>query len=177
MNMVASEHKTVSNPESFDHMLEDDSYRRIDKTILEKYAHFTEKNAVHGTMSIPGGIEIYHIFQKGDAQEIACIIRVGEKLCGHPGVIHGGVVSTLFDNSFGWLFFAVGEKAGFTANLNVNFRRPICSNSVGVMKVALDRREGRKTYVKATWEIDGQLSADATALFVKPKAPITENDL
>lgn len=150
-------------------LLPDEEYNRIDLEVLKKYEHLKDTNAVHGAMSFPRGIERYHIYRKGGKQELACIVRIGEKLCGHPGVVHGGVISTLFDNSFGWLFFACHENAGFTANLSVNFRRPILADSTGVMKVYIESQEGRKTFCKATWEVDGVLAADSTALFVKPR--------
>lgn len=150
-------------------LLKDNTYRRIDIEMLKKFGHLADHNAVHGAMTFPKGIERYHIYQKGDEPELACIVRIGEKLCGHPGIVHGGVISSLFDNSFGWIFFACHENAGFTANLSVNFRRPIEANSTGVMKVMIDSHEGRKTHCKATWEVNGVLAADATALFIKPR--------
>ena len=162
-----TKHSTLDEVKS---LLGSGDYRRIDEDILKQHADRIDTNAVHGALTFPEGLERYDIYQKGDHQELACIIRIGKKLCGHPDIVHGGIISTLFDYTYGWLFFAVGEKAGFTANLSVNFRRPIRANSTGLMRVVLEKKEGRKTFVKATWEIDGELHADSTALFVKPKA-------
>lgn len=162
-------HAKYSTLDEVKALLGSGEYRRIDEDYLKQHADLIDTSAVHGAMTFPEGLERYDIYQKGDHQELACIIRIGRKLCGHPDIVHGGVISTLFDNTYGWLFFAVGEKAGFTANLSVNFRRPIYANSTGLMRVVVDKKEGRKTFLKATWEVDGELHADSTALFIKPK--------
>jgi acyl-coenzyme A thioesterase PaaI-like protein len=88
-------------------------------------------------------------------------------LNGHPGVVHGGLTSTLFDNTFGWLFFALGKPPAVTANLTVNFKRPVYANSTVLLKAKLQEAEGRKLYMVATMEnSDGMILADSTALFI-----------
>jgi hypothetical protein len=54
--------------------------------------------------------------------ELIALIKYGDAVNGHPEVVHGGILALCFDNLFGWVFFASKLKAGFTANLNVNFR-------------------------------------------------------
>lgn len=63
---------------------------------------------------------------------------------------------------------------GFTANLNINYRKPIMSNQWVVMKSKLDKNEDRKAYVSAWIEsLDGQtVFTEATSLYVSPKAPV-----
>jgi acyl-coenzyme A thioesterase PaaI-like protein len=43
---------------------------------------------------------------------------------GYPGRMHGGIVSTLIDESMGWAVYHA-TKWGATARLNVRFRKPI----------------------------------------------------
>jgi acyl-coenzyme A thioesterase PaaI-like protein len=63
------------------------------------------------------------------------------------------------------------NKFGFTANLNVNYRRPIFSNQWVQMKAKIDKLEDRKAFVSASLEsLDGQtVFTEATSLYVSPK--------
>lgn len=183
------------------HLLEIDHYQRIDHNVLSQFTQTQlEKNAIHGTLAGYSFISRYHIYHriplppshpnqegeevsssKGEGvveansvpDELVCIIEIGDRLCGHPEIVHGGIISAIFDNSFGWLYMITRDKfqskTAFTANLNVNFRKPIYANSIGMIKVKIEKLEGRKIFMKASWEWNNEIFADATALFVTPK--------
>lgn len=106
-------------------------------------------------------------------EEIIALMRYGDALNGHPGVVHGGVLAMTFDNLFGWVFFASKMKAGFTANLNVNFRKPVFAGTVVRIHSRLVEVADRKRYLQATMtdSKDGSVVAEATALFVLPRPP------
>lgn len=124
----------IDHKEEIQKKLINEGYKRIDMELFAKYApDMIEKNAIHGTLNGDHGIARYEVYQKGDAQEIACIVHIGEKLCGHPGIVHGGIISAIFDNTFGWLFLTLKEKPAFTANLNINFRKPVYANTSAVV--------------------------------------------
>ena len=61
---------------------------------------------------------------------------------------------------------------GFTANLHVNYRKPVFVGTTVVIECALDRVEGRKRFLqgKMTCAKTGAHLADATALFVLPRS-------
>lgn len=77
----------------------------------------TEITTEHNKDNTNTNINLNH-----DNPEIICIVQFGNALNGHPGVVHGGIISMMFDNCFGWVFLASKLNPGFTANLNVNFR-------------------------------------------------------
>ncbi len=109
-------------------------------------------------------------------------VRVGGRLNGHDGIVHGGVLSLLFDEAMGWAYEClrrdeddrIGDLsplvavAAVTANLTVDFRAPFRGGSAGVIRVYHDRRDGRKIYFTATLENkDGSVTyAEARSLFV-----------
>ena len=95
---------------------------RREEEILESSPEFRKGNAVHETLDGNGLIEEYCVYRKADDPEITCITKFGDKVNGHPGIVHGGIISTVFDNTFGWLFTILDYPSSFTANLNVNFR-------------------------------------------------------
>ena len=95
---------------------------RCDEEITKSSPDYFLGNAVHDTLRGQGFIEEYRVYRKDDDDEITCILKFGNKLNGHPGIVHGGIISTVIDNTFGWLFTTLKYPASFTANLNVNFR-------------------------------------------------------
>ena len=144
-------------------------YNRIDQEIMTKNPIFAETNAVHGAMCKIGHIPRYEVYEKIGSQEIAVVVHVGDRLCGHPGIVHGGITSMIFDNSFGWLFTVAKVKSAFTANLNINYRKPVLANSTAIVRARVTEIQGRKLFMSATWETDGVVYADATTLFIAPR--------
>jgi hypothetical protein len=64
------------------------------------------------------------------------------------------------------------NQTGFTANLDINYRRPICSKQWVIVRGELDRIEGRKGWGKASIQsLDDQILTEATALYVSPRVP------
>ena len=112
-------------------------------------------------------------------------VRVGKGLNGHKGIVHGGIISLLFDETFGWSFEAMPSDATnvsgrtnehddtivVTANLNINYRHPLPAETDVVIRVYLDKVVGRKIYLSARMESrDGKLLySDSTVLFVRIK--------
>jgi acyl-coenzyme A thioesterase PaaI-like protein len=142
------------------------------------------------------GLRQYKIFAKKDGSAVSAIATFGDCCVGHPGVVHGGVTSLLFDNTLGWAnaYSVLGERGaldaardpveaaalrksstklfGYTANLHVNYRKPVFVGTTVVIECALDRVEGRKRFLqgKMTCAKTGAHLADATALFVLPRS-------
>ncbi|KAJ3051068.1 hypothetical protein HK097_007948 [Rhizophlyctis rosea] len=116
------------------------------------------------------------LFHNKDQTEIIAIIHVGERMCGHDGIVHGGVLSTLMDEMLARCTIpSLPNHIGFTANLNINFRKPVRANQFLILHSRLKRLDGRKAYGEAWIEgIDGQgvKYVEAEALFVSPKNPL-----
>jgi acyl-coenzyme A thioesterase PaaI-like protein len=155
-------------------------YRRIDEEILSAHQSLGETNAIHGALHQPRLIPKYEVYEKlvpletlsPEEQvlpEIVVLVEVGDRLCGHPGYLHGGIIATIIDNAFGWLFTISKVKSAFTANLNVNYRKPVPINSQGFVKVQLTKREGRKLFMSATWEWKNEIFVEASTLFIIPR--------
>ncbi|KAG9413146.1 hypothetical protein AC1031_016169 [Aphanomyces cochlioides] len=128
-----------------------------------------EKNYVH-SLHRKGKIEAFQVFGDVDRTKTTTLIHFGEELCGHKGIVHGGCIATVFDELFGWTMYWTSDKVGFTANLSVNYRKPLLAETSGIVHVEIDKLEGRKLYLKARLEDnDGVHYADATALFILPR--------
>ena len=155
------------------------------------------------------------------APVLVAYVKFGSHLNGHSGVVHGGILSLMFDDIMG---FACGEvmmqqqqqqtmktqhqrqnddngndtnknddtnkqqqttttsttttttsnqTIPVTANLNVDFRKPVLEGTKVRLEVNLEHREGRKLYWKARMFGDADdgkdkdvLYAEATSLYI-----------
>ncbi|CEL10814.1 hypothetical protein ASPCAL13923 [Aspergillus calidoustus] len=109
------------------------------------------------------------------------LFHTGTHMCGHPGFVHGGFLSVMFDEVFAHTVSqAFRSGTGMTANLNVDFRKPALPDRVYVLRAEVVKVEGRKAWVEGTMTMlaDGAdakgeggdvMVAEARALFVEPK--------
>lgn len=111
-----------------------------------------------------------------DEQKLVSLAHVGGDMCGHVGMIHGGLLSIMLDEGLARCAFnSLPSKIGFTANLNVNFRNPSPANSYLLLTAETVKAEGRKCWVKGRIELleddekPGKLLVEAEALYVEPK--------
>ncbi|KAH9124223.1 hypothetical protein LEN26_001104 [Aphanomyces euteiches] len=122
------------------------------------------------SLNIEGKYQAFEVYGHPDKKATTSLVHFGTKLCGHPGVVHGGCISTVFDEIFGWTMMWMTGKLGFTANLSVNYRKPLPATTFGIVYTEFDKQEGRKLFMKARLEDnEGNLYSDATALFILPR--------
>ena len=69
-------------------------------------------------------------FEEGD--NILCFWRPQDHFEGWVGVLHGGIISTLIDETAGWVVTRKLQAAGVTSKLEVTFRKPLTSSEVQV---------------------------------------------
>lgn len=98
-------------------------------------------------------------------------VSFGELVDGYPGIVHGGLLTLVVDELLGYAFFAHGVSKAFTANLNINFRQPVRTHSSVIIRIQLDKQEGRKLFFKGQMTSpDGtKLYLECTSLFIIPK--------
>jgi acyl-coenzyme A thioesterase PaaI-like protein len=92
-------------------------------------------------------------------------VTFGSAYEGPPGCVHGGYVAAAFDELLGATQSLSGTQ-GMTAHLEVDYRRPTPLHRELVLEGRLESREGRKIWAYGTITADGQLTAEARALFI-----------
>lgn len=135
-------------------------------------------NFTAGTLLGPGMFEVPPLSFTDTESELPSMISLqylGSKLCGHPGIIHGGVLATILDEGLARACFpALPNKVGVTASLKLDYRLPCPVGEIIVLRAETTKVEGRKAWVKGSLFIpkDGEelVIAEAEALFVEPKA-------
>ncbi|AAW45843.1 hypothetical protein CNBJ1600 [Cryptococcus deneoformans B-3501A] len=125
-----------------------------------------------GTLRGPGKLAIPPIlFAKKDESEAIAIIHLGRALCGHDGIVHGGLLATVMDETLGRnALLNLPSRIGVTANLNINYRSPCMADQFVVVRTKVVELKGRKCVAEAKMEtLSGETVADAKALFIEPK--------
>ncbi|XP_021121628.1 acyl-coenzyme A thioesterase THEM4 [Heterocephalus glaber] len=120
------------------------------------------------TRSFEDGLGFEYVMFCNDAEKrVVCFFQGGPHLQGTPGFTHGGAIASIIDVTTGTCAFRAGG-AVMTANLNINYKRPIPLCSVVVIKSQLDKVEGRKFFVSCNVRSvdDETLYSEATSLFI-----------
>ncbi|KAK9774932.1 putative Thioesterase domain-containing protein [Seiridium cardinale] len=110
---------------------------------------FRINNFTAGTLRGPGRVPVPPIaFVEDGGKSIVSITYLGEGLCGHPGIVHGGFLATMLDEGMARCSFGVlPHGVGMTASLNINYRAPAMTGSYVVLRAETTKVEGRKAEV------------------------------
>ncbi|TKX23995.1 hypothetical protein C1H76_3933 [Elsinoe australis] len=137
------------------------------------------QNLTGGTLLGPDKIEVPPLVFQNSKAELPTLISLsylGPALCGHPGIVHGGLLATMLDEGLARACFpALPNKVGVTASLKIDYRLPCPAGSYVVLKAETTKVEGRKAWVKGWIELlgegaeDGKKLVEAEALFIEPK--------
>jgi acyl-coenzyme A thioesterase PaaI-like protein len=98
-------------------------------------------------------------------------VTVPEHLNGYPGVVHGGIVAALLDETAGRTVLVDGgfDDLMVTLKLEVVFRRPTPTLTPLSVVGKLVRRTGDRAEAQARVELpDGTVSARAAAVLARP---------
>ncbi len=60
-----------------------------------------------------------------EGDEVVTSFVPGDRYQGPPGIMHGGLVTTLVDEIGAWAVIGLLEKFGFTAQVQVKLKRPV----------------------------------------------------
>lgn len=145
-------------------------------------------NLTGGTLLGENKLEVPPLTFQNKGAELPSLVQfsyVGSALCGHPGIVHGGLLATMLDEGLARACFpALPNKVGVTASLKIDYRVPCPANSFVVLKAETTKVEGRKAWVKGWIEIlsteqaegamnghkmEGVKVVEAEALFIEPR--------
>ncbi len=134
---------------------------------------------MHAALRGDGKLEQYDVSLHEDGS-LRALATLGNKVCGHPEIVHGGAIAALLDDSMGILFLHSKLGSGFTAKLDVNYRVPIPAGTPLVVECAIVSVEPAKSNPSTTKVVikatvrglgeGGMLYTEATALFVAKSA-------
>jgi acyl-coenzyme A thioesterase PaaI-like protein len=112
-------------------------------------------------------------FNDGEAGRVRATVEVPEEYNGYPGIVHGGVVAALLDETAGRALMLDGDftRLWVTANLNVTYRLPTPTATPLELVGWVERDSGRRTLAAAELRLaDGTVTASCQALIARPPA-------
>lgn len=104
----------------------------------------------------------------GEGVSITAELLVTDRHQGAPGLAHGGLIATAFDEALGFLLWLLAAPA-VTAKLETQFRAPVPVGRRLHISARCTGVAGRKVYAYAEGRLDaldGPLVAEAAGLFV-----------
>ncbi|KAG0205766.1 hypothetical protein BGX28_002689 [Mortierella sp. GBA30] len=145
----------------------------------DPYWYLTKNTEPHhltaGTLRGENMLSVHPLkFERKDKKAIVLFMHLGRSLCGHDRIIHGGLLATLLDEATGMVALPnLPFHIGFTANLNVNYRKPVKADQFVMVKAEFEKGEGRKGYTVASiHDLNGNTLVECSALYVSPKNPV-----
>ncbi len=106
-----------------------------------------------------------------EAGEIRGSVSVPDHFCGYPGVVHGGIVAALLDETAGRTILMDGgaDDLMVTAKLDVVYRRPTPTETPLTLVGRLQARSGDRAKAEAELQLsDGTVVARGAAVLARP---------
>jgi len=106
-----------------------------------------------------------------EAGQVKATLAVPEHFNGYPGVIHGGIVAALLDETSGRALLLDGDDDNLfvTLKLEVKYRRPTPTSEPLTVVGWVIRQTSRRAKVAAEIRLaDGTVTAQAEAIVVRP---------
>lgn len=154
-------------------------------TLARPFENYPEEvrlsNLTAGSLRKPGMLAVpYVVLSKtphgaealgGLSGDAFAFVHLGRHLCGHRGIVHGGMLATVLDETLArTAFFHLPHHVGVTARLEIDYKWPVKADSVVVVETKTIEHEGRKAWIQATMrDLHGRTLAESRALFVEPK--------
>jgi acyl-coenzyme A thioesterase PaaI-like protein len=121
-------------------------------------------------------LDRYDLYIAPDKKSVIAHATIGKKSSGHPKIVHGGLIAALIDDTFGALFLQAGVGTGFTANLSIDYKKPLPIESAIVISAKVIKVEpskngkSQKVFLEATLtNTSGTITyAESKALFLAP---------
>ena len=112
-----------------------------------------------------------------EAQQVKATVTVPEHFNGYPGVVHGGVVAAILDETAGRavMLGADPDKMMVTLKLEVRYRRPTPTGEpLTVVGWVLRQTESRAKVAAELRLPDGTVTAECEAIVVSPPKQVAD---
>ena len=101
-----------------------------------------------------------------DGDQAVMEATLGKAFEGAPQRAHGGIVAALIDETMG-LVLAIHEALAFTVQLDITYLAPTPINQTIYARAWLERKEGRKMFMRAEVTSGEATIAEASSLFIE----------
>jgi uncharacterized protein (TIGR00369 family) len=116
-------------------------------------------------------------YEDHQAQEIRSIVTVPDHFNGYPGVVHGGIVSAILDETSGRAVMLKSGKDALVVSLKleVTFRRPTPTNTPLTAVGWVIKQSSSRAQVAGEMRLpDGTITAECKAIVARPPQGILD---
>lgn len=107
-------------------------------------------------------------FERDGENAVRCTYVPKPEDQGFPGVLHGGIVAALLDESMAWAMWAWDRALGVTAKMETRYRGPARLDGPLVVRARVESVRGRRVEVRAHIEDAQSVTiAEASAVFMR----------
>lgn len=107
-------------------------------------------------------------FERDGENAVRCVYVPKPEDQGFPGMMHGGIVAALLDESMAWAMWAWDRALGVTAKMETRYRRSATVEGPLTVRARVESVRARRVEVRAHIEdADGVTIAESTALFMR----------
>lgn len=89
---------------------------------------------------------------------------------GFAGILHGGVLATVLDETLAWTAMMFEGTYVVTANLEVKFRQPAPTEATYELRGRVTERRGSRLKISGSAAAAGKVVAEASGLFLATEA-------
>lgn len=123
---------------------------------------------------LPPALEVSYDVDDLGHPTVTAVVCLGEDYQGPPGCVHGGYLAAMFDNLLGVLPYRLtGRRGAFTGRLTVRYRALTPLDTELVLTGRITGARSRRVTAAGQCHVDGVLTAEADALFVRPAAEVS----
>ncbi len=88
--------------------------------------------------------------------------------CGYEGVVHGGIIASVFDDAMAWAVRREHGAWAVTGEMSVRYLRPVLAGNRYIVEGRVEKTSGRRIATTAVMKDEkGKEVAEANALFVR----------
>jgi uncharacterized protein (TIGR00369 family) len=120
----------------------------------------------------PVGLHI-HFYEDYENQQVIAPLTIPEQYQGYPGVVHGGVLASILDETAGRAVMMGESETPFwvTAKLEMRYRQPTPTETSLRAVGWVVRKRSRSAEVAGEIQLpDGTVTAELSAVVVRPPA-------
>lgn len=118
------------------------------------------------------------IFWNEEERRTEIPIEPDSTWCGYEGVVHGGIIASVFDDAMAWAVRREHGTWAVTGEMSLRYLRPVQAGRRYVVEGRVERSSGRRVTTAASMRDDrGRRVAEGSALFVLlPEKKIGEEE-
>ncbi len=134
------------------------------RKIINPWSHKEGYNCFGCAPNNPIGLHM-EFFEEGD--DVISFWRPQEHYQGWIGVLHGGIISTLIDETAGWVVTRKLQTAGLTSRLSVSFRKSLSATEpqITIRARIADRKRHFVTIHVEVENAKGEACAEGDAIY------------